>query len=162
MIQQGDDHVGTQFSAPAYHCALSKLCKTRPSRYKNVHPSNRSLCWFPLPHNHTAFLSHAARLKKFWSAWDDMVLKRKHILMKKRLKPADWTQLDVNYLATSKMLINRPCPRFACAARLAKVNSTQSLLTPSCSVYALLGNSELTSDRWVRERKNENARSWSY
>ena len=84
------------------------------------------------------FVSHAARLKKFWSAWDEMAQKRKHILMKKRLKPAHWIQLDLNYRATNDMLINCPCPRFARAARLAKVDSTRSLLTPSCSIYALL------------------------
>ena len=67
-----------------------------------------------------------------------MAQKRKHILMKKRLNPADWIQLDLNYRATNDMLINCPCPRSARAARLAKVNCTRSPLTPSCSVYALL------------------------
>ena len=159
LIQQGDDHVGAQISTTAYQYALSKLCKTRLSRYKNLHPSARSSRWFPLSHDHTPFVSHAARLKKFWSTWDEMAQKRKHNLMKKRLKPADWIQLDLNYRATNDMLINCPCPRFARAARLTKVDSTRSLLTPSCSVCALLGKFRTYVEQ-VGAR-NVNARSWS-
>ena len=133
LIKQGDDHVGAQISTTAYQYGLSKLCKTRLSRYKNLHPSARSSCWFPLPHDHTPFLSHAARLKKFWSSWDEMAQKRKHILMKKGLKPADWIQLDLNYRATIDMLINCPCPRLR-----VQHDSLKSTLPGACSPQVVL------------------------
>ena len=47
-------------------------------------------------------------------------------------------QLDQHYLSTNAMLVDCPVPRLSRAARLAKIDVRRSLLTPSCSAYAIL------------------------
>ena len=102
-------------------------------------PSKRASCSFPLPCDNTPYQSTQSKLTAFWNRWEDMAMKRKELLPKKRITKVDWRTLDANYQQTNSMLSDCPVPRFARAARLAKIDASRSLLSPPCAAYALLG-----------------------
>ena len=140
LIQQGTGPLGESIDIPKYRAALQRLCKTHGSMHASERSSScRASSWSRLPHDQGETQTQASRLKKFWSEWDEMAEKRRQLLSKKRLTRANWLSLDANYLSTNAMLINCPVPRLSRAARLAKIDVSRSLLTPSCSAYAILG-----------------------
>ena len=140
LVQQGKDPLGVSISPHKYAAALQQLCKTQASmNVPEEHRSNRASCWYPLPSDVRRPQHHLTKLKQFWSEWEKLAEKRRLLLSKKRMTRADWHTLDQNYQTTNAMLVDCPEPRLSRAARLAKIDVHRSLLTPSCSTYAILG-----------------------
>ena len=80
--------------------------------------------WYPLPGDVRRPENHLSRLKQFWTEWDNMAEKRRHLLSKKRMTRTDWHSLDQNYRTTNAMLIDCPVPRLSRAARLVTTKPT--------------------------------------
>ena len=75
-------------------------------------------------------------LGSFWKEWDPLAEARFLLLKKRRV---DWPAVDSNLQEANRLLVNSPCPRLACVARLARIPIGGPLRKAGILIYAVVG-----------------------